>query len=241
MSGQLRIIFLFIFGIFNCLAVDLPEVTFYYPQIQVSEVGKVGIVELYLNKSVSYPVTVPIYTKSGTADSTDHDIELTSVVFDPGSSSAFFSFKAIDDQVTEGRETFKIKMGSVRNAIKGKVTEVEVFVYDDFYNIPSVNFSLSSQSVQRGSSVKVDVSLDQSSDNWTTIPYLISGTSVFGVDHNITSGELIFLPGQLESTLSINTFSLSKDLNKNIKIELQAPRGNVLLGERKVHTIEIVD
>ncbi|MEI5637740.1 MULTISPECIES: Ig-like domain-containing protein [unclassified Pseudoalteromonas] len=71
-------------------------------------------IQVYLNgPAPSYPVTVP-YTVSGTADSTDHDLQSGEVIINSGT-SATISFNIFADGVSEGNETIVVSLDDTLN------------------------------------------------------------------------------------------------------------------------------
>ncbi|PCK32823.1 hypothetical protein CEX98_05150 [Pseudoalteromonas piscicida] len=71
-------------------------------------------IQVFLNgPAPSYPVTVP-YTVSGTADSTDHDLQSGEVVINSGT-SATISFNIFADGVSEGNETIVVTLDDTLN------------------------------------------------------------------------------------------------------------------------------
>jgi hypothetical protein len=218
----------------------MPVVEFNHSLMQVNEQEGEVSVELSLDRATDRPVALYVYHIDITADSLDHSFNGTAVVFSPGETTAFVSFTIHEDSVLENRESFTLRMSAIRNAKKGAQSEIEISIYDNFYDLPEVGFNMNEQDTTRGSTIEVEVSLSHISDSWVKVPFVVSGTSQFPDDHNLIDGTLHFLPGTTRAFLSIKTMSNNSPNSETIAISLLSPTGDVILTNSN-HIINIIN
>lgn len=107
----------------------------------------------------------------------------------------------------------------------------------------TVQFTLASQSVREetGTAVSLTVTLSAAQATSTTVPYVVSGTAVYGVNHVLDNGSIVFPIGVTSKTLNytiLDDGALAG--NKTVVITLN-PGAPIVAGATSVNTVTILD
>lgn len=106
----------------------IPQVNFVASQ-SAGEGSSVTVSMMLNGNAVEYPVTVPLAVSGTASAGVDHDLGLTSLSIDSGT-SASFSFNVFSDSEAEASETVVITMGTPVNAVAGNSPTHTVSIVD---------------------------------------------------------------------------------------------------------------
>ncbi len=219
----------------------LPEVTLSLdPQAEILENS--GSVSVFANLSEisSRTVTVDL-TYAGTARPAVDYIITTSITIPAGSLSAKIDITALPDSINELRETIIIDIVGVNNA-KVPATlppPLSISIADD--DVSVVNFTNSVQTVSEGVGVvSLTVDLDIVSPVDVSVPFIVGGTALDGVDFFPDSYSITILAGQLSGTVN---FTIQDDVliepEEVIEVTIVQPVNAVLGTTIQMHAVLI--
>lgn len=167
-------------------------------------------------------------------------------------SSRYIPVEAIADEVAEETEYFSLQLGvPTGGCFLGERSFSAVAVIDPgAAGFPTVSFATDSSVLEESATttLKVIVQLSDAVDEVVTVPFILGGTAAnAGVgtngDYRITpTTSLVFGPGQTSKTLTIT--AVQDNLLEGaeiITLRVANPTGPVLLGNPKLHTVNVVD
>ena len=183
-----------------------PLVDFSVDQLAAENTGVNGTsFRIYLNGKVSYDVDVP-YTVSGTANGSDHDLDLANGVAKiiAGRDVAEVSFTINDDGLGEGVETIVVTMGTpTPDAAVGTKSILNIDITEEniapVVSLSAIQATIKTRTITLDSGV-VTVSSDATDPNTTdTLTYDWSATdnTLMDIDSDVTDGIFIFDPSSL--------------------------------------------
>ncbi len=182
--------------------------------------------------------TVSYETITGTTSELDHAIQSGTLTFIPGETVQTITISSTDDNEVETDETFTVSLTQpTGNAVLGSMVDTVVTLYDN--DVPTVEFDLSTLSVNEGDTATVVLTLSEPYEKDITIYYDLTHGTAGSSDVATLSGSVTFEAGQTEKTISIPTIEDSVvELNEVFAVEITA---NIegYIGERSVITITI--
>ena len=200
---------------------DLSPIISTVEEITISENQESAEITFALSKPSKKEITFNYSTSSGTASLEDYIPISGSVVLPRGTFNKTISIPIIDDLIDENNETYKIIYTEPRFASLALNSSTIKIKDNDFP--PSAEF-FDTQNIIEGEAIEIPVSLNLESGLQIEIDYEIragpDNPSDFN-DFNALSGKLIFLPGESQKSILIETFDDRLDeSNETIQILL---------------------
>ena len=161
-------------------------------------------VTVRLSAASGNQVTVSYVTSDGTASvNNDYNASTGTATFAPGEVTTTIDVTIISDDLAEGDENFFIDLSSATNATISD-NQAEITITDDDA-IPTVQIGDASTSDETAAALITTVTLSAPSSsaitlNWTTT----DETAIAGDDYVTAGGMLIFNPGEVTKTVSVN-------------------------------------
>lgn len=226
-----------------------PTVNLMGPQTVFEGAGSVTVA-VFLSSASSQTVTVQYATANGTATSpADYASTNGTLTFAPGETSKPITVSIVNDQITEGDETFTINLSNPQNATIG-TGQSTVTIKDGSGGgggTTYVQFSSPTYSVAEGAgSIAITVTLSASSPSDVTVNYATAdgpapnGASA-GADYTATSGTLTIPAGVTSKTFSISILQdTSYEGDETVTLTLSSPSG-ATLGTPSTATLTITD
>ncbi len=156
-----------------------------------------AVFNVFLSSVSTQTVSVDYFTAAGLATA-DVDYLSTNgtLVFPPGATNQSFAVAVVGDTISEGNETFTVKLTNSINAGIGKGFGVGTILDDD----PPPSITIDDVAVLEGNSggtrAAFRVHLSGPSDLFVSVNYATSnGTAMAGSDYHAQSGLLFFPPG----------------------------------------------
>ncbi len=222
-----------------------PTVTLAAATQSVNENGGTFTVTVNLSGASSLATTVP-FTLGGTAASGVNYSGVTAspLVIPAGQTSGTITGTLLDDGKFEPTNTtLTVTLGTPTNATLGATTTDTVTIVQSDPE-PTVSLATATQLVnENGSTFTVTVNLSAVSGIDTTVPFMLGGTAVSGVNYsNVTTSPLVIPAGQTSGTI---TGTLIDDghfgtTNNTLTVTLGTPV-NATLGATAAETITIVE
>lgn len=217
----------------------IPTVSFSSGSQSVVE-GNNANITVNLSNSYSLNTTVP-YTLSGTSTTgTDYTITPSSpLVFTAGSTSRNISITTILGKLTGTSETIVLTLGTPTNGVLGGTTVHTATV--NKAALPTIQFSTVSSSVNEGSGVNISMSLSKLWYEQITVPYILSGSAINGVDYQTFTSPLVIAINTSPTNLFVNALTdSSTEPSETVILTLGTPT-NATLGTNTSHTVTIVN
>ena len=183
----------------------IPQMTFSLPASTVMEGN---------SKTFTVELSNPSYQDSrglvkligGSVSATDHDFVETFITIPAGSTSANFSFNAIDEGVNELDETLVLQVYPSIGLQAPIANNTHVLTIQEAGAVPSFEFSAPAMVMAEGSTLMVQIDFTGTFDRELTLPLNISGTSKLGVDYHILQEEVVLPLGDNSVTFDITSF-----------------------------------
>jgi Flp pilus assembly protein TadG len=212
----------------------------------LEEAGDVGI-RFVLDHAWNLPVTVPYSIIGGTAvgGGADYSAAVNGTVTIPvGSLYGVLKITLIEDTIDEPDETIILSMGAPTNATKGTIIQYVLSIIDDD-DAPFVSFALAtSQGMEDGGPITVQVLLSSLSTLNVTVPYTVTGTATAGADRDyiIAASPLVIPAGSASGTITINVLddAIPGEGNETVILGLGNPT-NAIRALPYAHTATIQD
>lgn len=237
---------LLLLTLFSCVGKGSLTFTQSSPTVEVSgnlsaSEGNDFVLDITLNKARTENATFYIQLRSSRNDvSADFVTPVTEVVFPAGVISKQITLSLGTDIMFEGEEDFELTiMNDATTAISNTYTLSAI----DTSTPPELGFSTTTQTIdEQHGTVTVQVNLDSASEAITTVPYTLSGTGVYLLDHNLVSGTLTIPAGSVSGTI---TFQILNDTlpesSKSIALTLGTPVNATLDTLAATHSVTLVD
>lgn len=236
----MKILLLFLLSV-SVLA-SLPTVNFVVEKQLVSEKSGEVTVLVKLSSVANNDVVVP-FKVSGTARvNVDHNLREGEFYISKGSKVGYITFSVFDDDVVENEESLIITFLAAQNANLGSLNAHEITITDITLDVPIVNFSTEEQTKNEGERALVVAVLSAPATQFVTVPFEVSGTALYNLDHHLINGNLIFAPGSSRTEISVD-IELDSEVEgqEDIYIELFGPVQNGRIGNKDTHRIIIND
>lgn len=212
----------------------------------LEDAGEVSI-RFVLDHAWNQVVTVPYSIIGGTAvgGGADYTAEVNGTVSIPiGSLYGVLDITVLEDTIDEPDETVILSMGTPTNATKGTRTQYVLSIIDND-DAPFVSFALAtSQGMEDGGPITVQVLLSSMSTLNVTVPYTVTGTATMGADRDYTlaASPLIIPAGSTSGTITINVNddNIPGEGNETVILGLGVPT-NAIRALPYQHTATIQD
>lgn len=193
-----------------------------------------------------HEVTVSVVPADGSA-LVDSDYIATSgsetFSTDAFSNPPTYPVNIVDDDISEGTETFTVTLSSVVGGQLGARSVATITIIDDDAPAQTLAFSSATASVSEGvGSANLTVTRSGGSTGTVTVSYATGGGSATsGSDFSSTSGTLTFTSGQTTKTISVPiTNDSTTESSESFTVSLSSPSG-ATLGSPSSSTVTIVD
>ncbi|MBI4490025.1 MAG: hypothetical protein HY694_13130, partial [Deltaproteobacteria bacterium] len=225
---------------------DDPELSLTISDVTVTE-GNSGTTNAVFTVSLSAAsgqiVTVDFATADGTAKAgSDYVAKSGTLTIKPGQTEATIVIEVNGDKMDEPDETFYVNL-SKANGAKLQDAQGQATIIDTDAP-PKVAFDQTdSLSREWVTAANLGVSLSAASGKTVTVDYAVTGGTATGggVDYSLTSGTLIFEPGETSKSIPIDIVNDKLDEpDETVEITLSNP-SNATLGTNRVHTYTIMD
>jgi hypothetical protein len=190
----------------------------------------------------SYSVGYSVSSKNAERDS-DYVLDSGSLTFEPGLERATINLKVNSDNIAEADEIIELTLYDPMGGAElgGQVRYTHTIVGE----FPLVQFESPGVVVNEdGSDVHVNVTLSHPCDRQVTVGYeLVDGSAKSGEDLRVPSGRLVFEPGQMSKSVTLDIVDDSdseNSINETAFVQLSAAK-NCGLGCNNKLTVEIVD
>jgi len=236
-------------AIFDNLAMGVAQ-----PTIEFSKAASAGgeqqssvLVDAVLSHAEpgqKYSVDYSASSKTAQGGGVDYGLKDGTIVFLPGESRKTISMMIANDGVKENDEVVTLKLSNTqgKNIQLGSKAEYWHTIVGEF---PLVQFENPSLVVpEGGSDVHVNVVLSHPCERQVIVGYeLVDGTATAGQDLRVPAGQLVFEPGQLSKSVTIDVVDDSdseNSINETAVVQLSASN-NCALGENGKLKVEIID
>jgi hypothetical protein len=202
---------------------------------------------LQLDRASESTLKVPVSVISGSTATTgsDYTLDENFAYFAPGETSATVQLSVMDDLVDEDDESIKLALGVGQGFSVSSTSSALTVTLIDNDAAPTVGFSAVSQEVSESvGTVSVAASLSAASSRTVNVPYAVSGTAVYLLDHDLSGGTLSFPPGATSASVSFKVLadSVNEPSPETIVLTLGAPVNATLgSGQSQSHTVSISD
>jgi len=222
---------------------DEQKVRFDQTALAVNEQDGSVTVSASLDQPASSEVTVALGVQGTAIQGSDFQISSSNLVFPEGAQSAAVTLTVLDDNLNENDETVRLSLASATNATIGLPDQFELTIQDD--DILAVAWSSSSQTVTEDDVPKVGIQvtahLTNISSEWVHVHYTVSGTALFGEDHNLEAGLLSFAPESNSATLTFDVLGdLVPEADEQISLRLRGP-SSAIIESPNIHIVTIQD
>jgi vibriolysin len=192
---------------------------------------------LSMSRVAPSPVSVQLYTGTGTAGPSDYNGVSTTIVIPAGQLSVGIPVQLVGDTVVERNETFTVNIHSPVGAVVRKSQGLGVITNDD---LPTM--SIADATAVEGNTLTFTVSLNSPVDTVASFSYSTAAggpsPATAGVDYAAASGTAFFDPGRTVRTITV---SLTPDnlleLNETLLLNLSGVTGAIVGDSQAIGTI----
>lgn len=218
---------------------NLPTANFSAPNQSLAESVGSGAITVNLSKTYSLDVTIPLVVSGSAQNPADHNLISQDLVILAGQTSGMISFNIVNDNFDEDNEIIQVNMGAPTNANLGS-TSTQTITIQDNDPLPTVQFQSISQTVSEGvGTVNISAQLGAVSGRSVVVPFSVSGTATFGVDHDLGAGNITIPAGSTTGTVSfLITDDSNYENNETVILNLGTPTNATLAGNT-VHTVTL--
>ena len=158
-----------------------------------------------LSKPHVSPVSVDYSSVDGLAiEGADYDAASGTLTFAPGDMTDSVDIDVVGDLLAEDEETFDVSLSNASGATIADAVGTATIQDDD----PDPALSVDDVTVDEGGTATFTVALDAPAGRNVDVDYVTSdGTALHGSDFTDASGTLTFAPGEVETSLAIDTLS----------------------------------
>ena len=158
------------------------------------ENGGVAVVNINLSAESSQPVVVELDFTGGTATfDTDYKADFTAVTIAAGLPGTAIVLSGIDDLVTEGDETFVVKLGPITGGAEGTPNSVTGTITDNDKD-PTVQLAFGTASFPETGAGSVLVNLSNASNKDVVVNLTYTGVAVEGPGQDYTAPATVTVP-----------------------------------------------
>ncbi|TGN82610.1 hypothetical protein EOW77_0026365, partial [Bradyrhizobium yuanmingense] len=222
--------------------------------VYVSETGGMATITVVRSGDLQSQATVEYTTNEigtgGTATAGQDFIQPTfngrsntgQVVFNPGESTKSFTISIVNDQLTEGNETFAVGLQNPGSGSLGTPRTVLVTIIDNDSPV-AISMADAAISVTENTQTATITLLRSGSTNQTaTVGFTTSnGSALAGSDYTASSGTVTFAAGQVTQTITVPILNdATPENDETFTVTLSNPTG-ATLGAETTTTVKILD
>lgn len=220
-----------------------PTVQFALGAQTVQESAGTRSITVNLSAAATQEVTASVVV-SGTATMTsDFSLASNTVRFAAGATSATVSLTIVDDTMVENTETVILTLVNPMGATLGSPSIHTVSIQNNDMpppNVPTLQFSLASQSVQENAgTLTVVANLSATSTQEITATVLLGGTATMTSDYLFPSNTVRFAPGVTSANISLTLVDDSAVESAETVILTLSNLMGASLGTNSTHTVSI--
>ncbi len=201
-----------------------------------------GLLVFVLDRPATEEVTVRWHAEDGTAGSADHSAPTAPqvVTFRPGETVKAVEIAAVQDEVHEGTESFRIVLSDPEGATLGPDPTAKVVIHDDD---PAPVATVADATVTEGGTARVVISLDRPSAEDVTVRWSVADGTAGSGDRSGPSApqEVTFRAGETEKVVEVATVQDDiREGDESFTVTLSDPAG-ATLGTDASATVTIRD
>lgn len=219
-----------------------PQVAFEKGELVVDEGAGVLEVPVVLSeKSVSEVTVHAEFSGTAQGNMVDYSVTSPAVTIPAGQTNGIISIRLMDDTVHELDESIILSLVGPVGADLGRQSSLTILIRDND-PLPSVSWTVATQSIGEGASGRLSVQLSGSSSLPVRIPYTVGGSALgSGVDHDLVPGVLEIPAGSLSASVNVSVFAdYLPDPDDTVVVMLGQPENAVVAGNPE-HWITILD
>ncbi|WP_225173920.1 DUF4082 domain-containing protein [Bradyrhizobium sp. IC4060] len=222
--------------------------------VYVSETGGMATITVVRSGDLQSQATVEYTTNEigtgGTATAGQDFIQPTfngrsntgQVVFNPGESTKSFTISIVNDQLTEGNETFAVGLQNPGSGSLGTPRTVLVTIIDNDSPV-AISMADAAISVTENTQTATITLLRSGNTSQTaTVGFTTSnGSALAGSDYTASSGTVTFAAGQVTQTITVPILNdATPENDETFTVTLSNPTG-ATLGAETTTTVKILD
>ncbi len=201
-----------------------------------------GLLVFVLDRPATEEVTVRWHAEDGTAGSGDHSAPTAPqrLVFRPGETVKAVEIAAVQDEVHEGTESFRIVLSDPEGATLGPDPTAKVVIHDDD---PAPVATVADATVTEGGTARVVISLDRPSAEDVTVRWSVADGTAGSGDRSGPSApqEVTFRAGETEKVVEVATVQDEvREGGESFTVTLSDPAG-ATLGTDASATVTVED
>ncbi|MBI5565053.1 MAG: hypothetical protein HY870_09165 [Chloroflexi bacterium] len=189
----------------------------------------------------SVPISVTYLTVDETASAgSDYTPVSGTLTFNAGEITRTIAVSVTGDLADEFNETFRVELSTIANVDVLDAQAIGTIIDNDGLSA----LSIADQSILEGNSgskaMSFVVTLSPASASIVTVTYAtVAGTATAGGDYTTTNGTLVFQPGQISKTISINILgdTVDEGVSENFSVQVSNPIGATLADGQAAGTI----
>ncbi|MDF0494637.1 DUF4082 domain-containing protein [Bradyrhizobium yuanmingense] len=164
------------------------------------------------------------------------------IVFAPGESTKSFTIPIVDDQLTEGNETFAIGLQNPGSGSLGAPRTALVTIVDDDSSASVAMADLVVSVAESSPTATITLLRSGSVNQAATVDFTASnGSALPGFDYTTSSGTVTFAAGQVSQTISVPILNdATPENDETFTVTLSNPTG-ATLGAQATTTVKILD
>jgi hypothetical protein len=210
--------------------------------LTVNQADGVAIFKFTLSAAASTESSVFIRSADGSARAGVDYVTPPSgkIVFPAGVTTETLRVQILNDGIKRANRSFQIVMDQPSNLTLVKGTALATIIDSNF--LPGVSFQQTAQVISKSTgSATIVATLSIPAPERIVVPYTVSGTTTVGIDHNFSSGFIVFQVGSQTATITGSIFDNHlAGPNKTIIFTLTKTDA-VNTDSNKVHTIIVAD
>jgi len=220
-----------------------PYINWSFDKLTILENSQSKAITATLSQISEKQITVS-YKVSGTSNvfNQDHNLEDSTLIFEPGTKSQRIDIHPLTDQLYEGDETIILTIYDTINAINGDIFESTITI-KDLNPIPEVFWSIQERSISEDvGNINISASLNSLSELDVIIPLLIEGTaSGQGNDYTFSNDQIIISGGKLNTSIPVTIIDDEMyEYTETVILTMQSPQ-NAILNNNNTYSLNIKD
>ncbi|MDB4511902.1 hypothetical protein N9060_00425 [Arenicella sp.] len=216
--------------------------------IEVSEGDSNATFKISLSSPQTERIAVDFQTMDGTAtDGLDYTGRVGTMTFAPGQTQKVRTIQLLDDNLGESTESFSLLLSNPVGATLGDSVG-EVTITDDD-GLPTISIEPADHSVNEGDSgnarrIVYTITLSSAQTEPVSVDYqTMDESAVGGVDYEIRSGSMTFMPGQTSKIRAIKVLGDTQtESDETFRLVLSNPSINAVIDANQANsTATIID
>ncbi len=218
-----------------------PIVSFATASATAGEGSGVSTIAVVLSAVSGLPTTVPFTVGGSALAPGDFSASPGPLVIPAGAASGSIEIAIVSDLTPEGDEQVLITLGVPTNATTGAPSSHQLTILDDDI-VPTVEFAVATQQIgEINGTAQIVANLSAPATLDVTIPFLLTGTAVSGLDYVVAPGPLVIPTGSVTGSILLTLIDDAlTEADETIIATLGTPT-NAALGAITVHTTTLLD